>query len=268
VRNAVNLGGNGNILRCLELCETPWILVTGDDDAPHPDMIGRILGDISAHPEALILHYASTNMHVREREWTTRGRHAFLAALDSFANLLFISSSVLHLAQLRDAFDRGQHYAYSCAPHLALLLTGMRPESVAVFKKASLVDWRLPEVENRGSKFAMALGLPTLLELPLAQAERRLLARHLARFNSAGELIHESLLAILYGGRTRREAFRLYWQALHRLPFGYAPLRRIWGWWLAPLILAPRLSYAIVGRVAQRIIGRRMGPGNLRVDQL
>lgn len=267
LRNPVNVGGNENILRCLELCETPWVMVTGDDDRPLPGMVSRILDDIAANPDATILHYATANMHERKHDWLTRGRREFLSRIDSFANLLFVSSSVFHVAKLRGAFDWAHHYTYSCAPHLALLLTGMGPDAVAVFRSASLVDWKLPEVENRGSKFTMALGLPTLLELPLTAEERGLLARHLARFNTAGELLHEALLATLFGGRTRREALGLYLHALHRLPLRFAPLRRLWGWYLAPMILVPTLSYAIVGRVAQRIIGRPMGRENLRPDQ-
>ena len=76
------------------------------------------------------------------------------------------------------------------------------------------------------------------------------------------------MLATLFGGKTRLEALRLYLQALHRLPFHLAPLRRLWGWLLAPLILTPSISYPIVGRVASGIIGRPMGRGNLRSEHL
>ena len=268
VRNTVNVGGNENILRCLEMSDTPWVMVTGDDDRALPDMIDRILNDIAANPDATILHYATANMHQRKQEWQTRGRMEFLSRLDSFGNLLFISSSVFNVAKLRGAFDWAHHYTYSCAPHLVLLLKAMEPDAVATFHSASLVDWTLPKVENRGSKFPMALGLPTLLELPLSAEERRLLARHLARFNTAGELLHEALLATLFGGRTRREALGLYLHALHRLPLRYALLRRLWGWYLAPMLLTPRLSYAIVGRFARAILGRPMGRDNLRSEQL
>lgn len=268
VRNRVNVGGNENILRCLEMCETPWAMVTGDDDAALPDMIERILMDISANPDATLLHYATANMHRREGAWQTRGRTEFLSRVDSFDNLLFISSSVFHVARLRTAFDWAHHHTYSCAPHLVLLLKAMGQDALAIFRPESLVDWRLPDVENRGSKFAMALGLPTILELPLTGRERAILAGHLARFNSAGELMHEALLAALYGGRSRREAFDLYIHALHRLPLRFAILRRFWGWYLAPLLLVPSLGYAIVGRFAQAVIGRAMGPENLRSNQL
>jgi hypothetical protein len=266
VRNSVNVGGNDNILRCVELCETPWIMLMGDDDAPLPDMVGRIMRDIDANPGATVLHYATKNIHVREQEWSTRSREEFLARLDSFPNLFFMASSVIQVAYVRHALGWAQQFTYSCAPHLALLLTAMSADSVAVFLGGSLVDWKRPEVENRISVFPIYRGLPTLLELPLAPTERWLLARHLARFLSCGSLLHGALLGVCFGGVTRREALRQYLHALHRLPMYYAPWRWLWGWYLAFAILTPRLSYAIAGRIFRAQTGRPMGRHNLRLE--
>jgi hypothetical protein len=266
VRNSVNVGGNDNILRCFELCETQWMMLMGDDDAPLPDMVGQILGDIAANPDATVLQYATKNIHVRRQEWSTRGREEFLARLDSFPNLFFMSSSVMQIARVRHALSWAQQFTYSCAPHLALLLAAMGQESVGVFLCGSLVDWKRPEVEDRISVFPIFRGLPTLLELPLAPTERWLLARHLARFLSCGSLLHAALLGECFGGLTRREALRQYLHALHRLPMYYAPLRWLWGWYLAFAILAPRLSYAIAGRIFRAQTGRPMGRHNLRLE--
>jgi glycosyltransferase involved in cell wall biosynthesis len=266
VRNSVNVGGNDNILRCVELCETPWIMLLGDDDTPLPDMVGRIVRDIDANPGATVLHYATKNIHVRAQEWTTRGREEFLARLDSFPNLFFMSSSVMQVAHVRGALSWAQQFTYSCAPHLALLLTAMGADSLAVFLGGSLVDWKRPEVENRISVFPIYRGLPTLLELPLSAGERRLLARHLARFLTPGSLLHGALIGMRFGGLTRREALRQYLHALRRLPLYYAPVRALWGWYLAFAILTPRLSYAIAGRIFRAQTGRTMGRHNLRLE--
>jgi hypothetical protein len=266
VRNSVNVGGNDNILRCVELCETPWIMLMGDDDAPLPDMVSRILADIAANPDATVLHYATKNIHVRTQERTTRGREEFLARLDSFPNLFFMASSVMQVARVRHALSWAQQFTYSCAPHLALLLTAMDAGSIAVFFRGSLVDWKRPEVENRISVFPIFRGLPTLLELPLVRRERRLLARHLAHFLSCGSLLHGALLGVRFGGMTRREALRQYFHALHRLPLYYAPFRGLRGWYLAVAILTPRLSYAIAGRIFRAQTGRPMGRHNLRLE--
>src|SRR5262245_2262452 len=34
VRHQFNIGAAANILRCIELCQTPWIWILGDDDQP------------------------------------------------------------------------------------------------------------------------------------------------------------------------------------------------------------------------------------------
>jgi hypothetical protein len=241
-------------------------MLMGDDDAPLPDMVNRILADVTAHPGATALQYATRNIHVRAREWTTRGREEFLARLDSFPNLFFMSSSVMQIARVRHALSWAQQFSYSCAPHLALLLTAMDSASEVVFRSGSLVDWKRPEIENRSSVFPVFRGLPTLLELPLAPRERWLLARHLARFLSCGSLIHAALLSVCFGGLSRREALRQYLHALHRLPLHYAPLRSLLGWYLAFAILTPRASYAIAGRIFRAQTGRPMGRSNLRLE--
>jgi glycosyltransferase involved in cell wall biosynthesis len=41
-KNALNIGGDGNIIRCVEICETPYVLVLGDDDFLSKDYLDKI----------------------------------------------------------------------------------------------------------------------------------------------------------------------------------------------------------------------------------
>ena len=41
-RNVVNIGGDANIVRCIEICETPYVLVLGDDDFLVDDYLSKI----------------------------------------------------------------------------------------------------------------------------------------------------------------------------------------------------------------------------------
>ena len=45
VRNNLNIGGNANIMRCFENCQTKWLWVLGDDDLPSTSAINTIMKD-------------------------------------------------------------------------------------------------------------------------------------------------------------------------------------------------------------------------------
>ena len=52
LRNSINIGGNGNIIRCFEMCESDWIWVLGDDDMPMEEAIQSALSAIKDHPNS------------------------------------------------------------------------------------------------------------------------------------------------------------------------------------------------------------------------
>jgi hypothetical protein len=151
-----------------------WVL--GDDDAASPDAIAVALAAIAAHPEAVVINFSTRGSFERSHERSSRGRAGFLEELDDFGNALFVSSSLFNAARLRKHLDHGHQFAYSCAPHLAMLLMALGEDGLAVFSPRALVHWERPQTENRGSLITIALGLPVLLELPMPQRERRALA--------------------------------------------------------------------------------------------
>ena len=48
VRNNINIGITGNILKCFELCKTKWMWILGDDDVVFEDSIDTIMTSISS----------------------------------------------------------------------------------------------------------------------------------------------------------------------------------------------------------------------------
>lgn len=269
-RNQVNIGGNANMLRCFERCRSPWLWVIGDDDAPTSGAVEGALASIAVNSQAVAIVHAIQHKVVRKREWQTSNLDDFLESLDDFGNLLFLPSTLYRIEPLRPFFDIGYHYAYSCAPHLVLLLSALaRDGGNVVFKKDGNIAYERPETENRGWIIPIALGLPSLLEIPrLSSRGRRLMARHLARFPTLGSLVHQALLRMHCRVSDRRDELRYYLLALHRYPLSYSPLRRLLGLLAFPLLLAPGASYPFVAWVYRLKTGHGSGSHKLPIDRL
>lgn len=269
-RNPHNIGGNANIVRCFELCSTPWLWIMGDDDRPDENAVANALQHITTQSTAKAIVYAVRNQATRPRPFTAAGVDGLLRQLDSFANLLFVPSTLYHVATLRPCFDLSYHYAYSCAPHLVLLLTSLAKHGgETIFVTESNIDFERPEIENRGSIFPIAHGLPILLELPdLTTSARRQLARHLGRFPSLASLVHQTLLRQCFGSVGTWGGMRDYLSAVNRLPIWVAPLRRLAAYLALPALLVPRISFPIVAWTYQLLTGQTSGRLKLPLERL
>lgn len=186
IRNRANIGGNANIVRCFELCETEWVWVLGDDDDVEPDAIETILRHIVMHPECLLINFAYD--HARPESFETRGLKEFVDKLDRSADVPWTSSSVYKATAIIPQAKFGYQHAYSLLPHVAMLLVAVADTGVCCFSREQIVDKvRLGvPVEQQWSLVNLALGFPTLLDLPLEPAVRVGLANKLMMTNHSG----------------------------------------------------------------------------------
>lgn len=180
-RNSVNIGGDANVLRCFELCETDYVWVLGDDDAPLPDAIETVLSKLAEYPDALFLNFA-TEPEMRQHNIESRSLDAFVAAIDFFPNILFASTSVFSRRELVRHLGYGYHRIYAMAPHLSLLFRSLMDSSGrCVLLSSRIVQWSPPQDGKRWSFVGQMMGAGILLDVQLSTAARRILARHLVR---------------------------------------------------------------------------------------
>jgi glycosyltransferase involved in cell wall biosynthesis len=270
VRHATNVGGNANVLRCFELCETEWVWVLGDDDRLRPDAVATILRDVASHPEVAFFNYA-TALCPRERVSETRGAVDFAARMDSFSNVLFLSTSVFRARAIRDRLAFANMYAYSNAPHLVALLAALGEDGRCVLSSDRIVDWEPPPRERQWSMVNAALGFPTLLDAPLGPDVRQLLAAKLAAAEPPLEgLVRQLLFMARHDGDGRNA--RYYYAQIRARRF-YGPRRfaaRLRALAYAPLLVAPGLAGRVVELVARLALGRRAAENRLqsRTDRL
>ncbi|MBM3903230.1 MAG: glycosyltransferase family 2 protein [Verrucomicrobia bacterium] len=242
VRHPVNIGGNANILRCFELCETEWLWILGDDDRTAPNAIATVLSAIRLHPTAGLLNFTYCGFQ-REGAFETRGLNDLVARLDSFGMLNFTSCCVYRVPPLASHLRFGYQYGiYATAPHTATFLASMTPETQVCFRTESIIDaielapelWRL---------YGPMLGIITLLEIPLPPGVRQIL--HQKAFYH-----FEPLTLLLYllsefpdSPKGNEQVGYTYCQIVNR-NYGFLPSARDrWvGWALLPLARHPSLT--------------------------
>lgn len=127
VRNPANIGLSANILRCFEVAETPWLVVLGDDDEIAPDYVEALLDAIQRHADATYATF-STSIFTRSQDYVTDGLAGFVRGIDDWSNVLFISCCIFNRDQVLPFVRFGYLYAYSLAPHLAMLLACLREQ--------------------------------------------------------------------------------------------------------------------------------------------
>lgn len=114
----------------------------------------------------------------------------------------------------------GYQYAYSYAPHLALALAAMGQDGKWCLSDSELVEVVTSKtVDQLWCPLMPNLGKMTLLELPMGDRARRLLARKIA-MRPRPEILVFSLIYLAQRRGSNKEALFLYGQLCSRLYWG------------------------------------------------
>lgn len=120
VRNRFNMGGDGNIAKCFDVCETDWLWTLSDDDYLADNAVQTVLKDIQDDGECLFINYNRKN--TREicglKDFSENG-------IDMYSYLFWISACVYNVKRL------GQYMCYyyraisSMQPSVSLLIKAL-----------------------------------------------------------------------------------------------------------------------------------------------
>lgn len=259
VRNPCNIGGSANVLRCLETCETEWLWILGDDDLPDHDAVERVLADVREADASLIGVNYRSELFDRHLDLELRGAEDFLRRMDSLSNVLFLSASVLRAPALQRHLRPAYTYAYSGMPHVLALLLALGTDGRVKLSTQHLVTWREADASNSWPVVNASLAFPTVLDLPLPQKQRRLLA------SKVEADVHPELLGLarqllaLACADGDAAAARWVWRQMRLRRFSGGPLsaRRLLAWLLGGLFVAPPLTRPVVEAVAHVLLGER-----------
>ena len=170
VRNRFNIGGDANILRCFEFCETDYLWILGTD-TPLADSVATILATIDVTPDGIFFNFAC-ELFDRTDKSKWRGLNEFIRSVDSYSNILFLSTSVYRSKDLVTV-PTAHQYTYSMAAHLVLLLMALRSKpAICLLLKKRIVRWETPPGGIAWSGVRQFLGLGLLLDLPMSEDNR------------------------------------------------------------------------------------------------
>lgn len=210
VRNRRNIGGNANILRCFELCESEWLWVLGDDDCPKDDAIELALRTIGEAPNNCIYqNFATPGKYVRRETYESLpGLEEFLGRIDDLGNCMLISSCLFRVGVMGPEVQHGFTYASTMMPHLLVTMLAIkRLRARARFHSAALVTHGDAEGGGRHYVILGHLGFGLLGSLPIFNdRERRLLRSKMASLLSAKALVAHIAFGKLAGEISYREA--------------------------------------------------------------
>jgi len=246
-RNIVNVGGNANIMHCFEECQTEWIWVLGDDDQVVDGAIATVLCSLQRYPDAMFFSYSTLSYPIAATT-SCRGLADFVDSITAFSNTLFLSTSIYRVGVMADRLRMGYQWAYSGAPHLAVLLSCLDERSQTCFCADEIVIQNdADDPLERWSLIAHAVAAGTLLDLPLPQMVRETLAaKMLATFPTTEQIVMQLVLQAVKD-KDPRQALFYYQQILDRLyRFDPSPLRRVKRRLYRVLLRFPRLGHALV----------------------
>ena len=138
VRNPINIGGNANILRCFELCETEWVWVLSDAYQVRFKAVQTILNTIQKHSDCLYINFKHPSL-TRSQEKVGKGIKGFIELMDDYGMALMISTSLFRANELVKQLAPANHFSYTLAPHLVLLLYALSDDRSVCYAKDEII---------------------------------------------------------------------------------------------------------------------------------
>ena len=126
VRNKENIGGNANVLRCIEEANSDYIWILGDDDYPLKDALEKIHLEIKNREAMWISFYSPDDCQpTRSKNFHLKTLSDFLSNLKSISELVFCSINIYSLKYIRHGLEFGYAYQDKMAPHLISMISGI-----------------------------------------------------------------------------------------------------------------------------------------------
>lgn len=170
IRNRDNIGLTGNILRCFELCEDPWLWVLGDDDEVKSGALEKIIFDIENNKDVHFINYAwDAPSFLRKGSLLTHGVGDFIDNIENLGVALFISAGIYNTKKIKKYLSFGNFFQTTYAPHLVMLFLSVGDEGQCILSNEQIVTNRgfeTPESLRWDQIFIYQITL--LLRLPLS----------------------------------------------------------------------------------------------------
>jgi len=178
LRNRVNLGAAGNVLRCFELAETEWIWICSDDDPILPNAVENIKTLIVKYSDSCFISTSSPILS-HTQDSVNRSVGELLSKLPEPGPLFWITAGLYNSKKLKPYF-RVPCYLPSAAPHTAMMLTALANGHPATLTSLEISGHHNPSDEKeRWNMYEVLAMTSDLVDLPIDINSRIEIARSL-----------------------------------------------------------------------------------------
>jgi glycosyltransferase involved in cell wall biosynthesis len=199
-RNSVNIGGNPNIARCFEICETKWLWILSDDDSVSNNAIERIFHDIELYGYVSMFKYSIEDFEPEEDcelDTITEFLDYYKSGIHTSGSMIFVSNNIFNIEHLKPYIGKAVTWSHTCVPHLIpLLLALIDRRGIIKFRKETIVKYLPPDPSTAWNFIEVILGISTIssINIDLNKCQHIELKRILVRSFSHVTFIRDCLL--------------------------------------------------------------------------
>ena len=204
IRHRVNIGADANFQRCVELCETPFIWMLGDDDLIEVNAVSLILQELNNYKDLDLIgiNFNSNCCRVERKDAVIiSGIDDLSEKLDYFGNWLFISTTVYKTEEYLKYIRYQAWGAYSMASQLVAPMVAISNNKTFVLSNKYIVSNIPQDLNNKWSDFQISLSLTSLLEANIGFKKdqyRKFGEKLKYQFVLLGEIIYSILKSVNY----------------------------------------------------------------------
>jgi glycosyltransferase involved in cell wall biosynthesis len=213
------------LLRCMEMCRSPWMWGLTDKAVPRPDAIQTVLKTIGEHPDCIFLNFTPYLQQVegggkrRICDVETRGRKEMLENIIDYGATIDYMANVYHVPSYKKRYGSGCATSLNCgylhstsgAPQFAIVLHALGTEGKCYFSKEVIAErpYTPPEMSWSHLNFMSSYMTPLII---LEDAEERnMLRKHILGFIPTRKYFLVKFLLMATRDRSRAEFYyRLY----------------------------------------------------------
>lgn len=250
-RNSINIGGDANIMRCFEMCETEWLWTLGDDDDITDDAVAIILSDIERYADTTnICYYSPHKLHpVRNEVKEFRGRKEFLSGIDSLGAYIFMSTNVYNRSKLLPAaFSKAYHNTYSCCAHWIILFSSLDNNSLTVRSNKVLCHNNADVAGFSAFALTIIRGFSTLFDASPDYDEATIIKEKLTWISKNWLRIDAILMILMVQYKKDYKSVHYFFSRAFNTYYRYCGLvnRVKYYVWSLLLLISPALTFAII----------------------
>ncbi len=195
IRNKANVGGDANILRCVEEADGEWLWVIGDDDVAAPDGIATVRRLTQRYSDAVCINTVDIEV-TRAEERRFVGLSDFIRGIDDYGNLLFVSSDIFRVEPISPYLGYGYRCCHAYCPMMALTLMALGSDGVAVLSSERILSGHGYPAEGFWTSASLAMNAGTVADLPIPAADAAALRPKIASMEAVSlELVILNLIA-------------------------------------------------------------------------